>query len=112
MKHFSKVRSSQTAVERNAAFTRQKGRDTSEGGAFTVPVMLPRKRSVPFATSSALVLLIAMAVTCAAQGQPTNATGQLTTSSQAISPVEVELRWPRQFEDHGVNVRIFLHHIE
>jgi len=74
--------------------------------------MLSRKRSVPFATSCPLVLLTALAVACACQGQPTNATGQLTTPAQALSPSGVELSWPRQFEDNGTRASIFKPQIE
>src|SRR6266404_4665699 len=61
-------------------------------------------------SSRSLVLLTALAVACACQGQPTNATGEATT--QAPSPSGVELSWPRQFEDNGIKVSIFQPQIE
>ena len=53
-----------------------------------------------------------LAVVCACQGQPTNATGQLTTIVQPIPANGAELSWPRQFEDNGVQVSIFQPQIE
>jgi len=63
-------------------------------------------------SSRPLVLLTALAVACACQGQPTNPTGQLTTTPQPLSPSGVELSWPRQFEDNGIKVSIFQPQIE
>src|SRR6266404_895356 len=63
-------------------------------------------------SSHLLVLLTALAVACACQGQPTDATGELTTPSQALSPTGVELSWPREFEDNGIKVSIFKPQIE
>src|SRR5438270_10400099 len=53
-----------------------------------------------------------LAVVCACQGQPTNATGQLTTTVQPIPANGAELSWPRQFEDNGIQVSIFQPQIE
>src|SRR5882762_4620194 len=58
-------------------------------------------------SSYPLVLLTALGMACACSAQPTNATGELTTSSQALSPNGVELTWPRQFQYGGVKVSIF-----
>jgi hypothetical protein len=60
----------------------------------------------------ALVLLAALAMACACQGQPTNPTGNAATPSQALSPSGVELSWPRQFEDNGIKASIFQPQIE
>src|SRR5260221_7469906 len=59
-----------------------------------------------------LVLLTALAMACACSGQPTNATEESATSSQALSPDGKELSWPREFEDDGIKVSIFKPSIE
>src|SRR5882762_8214578 len=63
-------------------------------------------------SSYPLVLLTALGMACACSGQSTNATGELTTSSQALSLNGAELSWPRQFEDNGIKVSIFKPQIE
>src|SRR6266404_8264657 len=63
-------------------------------------------------SSYPLVLLTALAMACACSGQPSNATGDLATSSQNLSPAGEELSWPRQFEDNGIKVSIFKPSIE
>jgi len=63
-------------------------------------------------SSYPLALLTAVGMACACSGQPTNATGGLTTSSQALSPNGAELSWPRQSEDNGIKVSIFKPQIE
>src|SRR5712691_10576249 len=63
-------------------------------------------------SSYTLVLLTALGIACACSGQPTNATGESATSSQALSPDGEELSWPRQFEDNGIKVSIFKPSIE
>src|SRR5437016_2286325 len=59
-----------------------------------------------------LVLLAALAMACACQGQPTNPAGNAATPSQALSPSGVKLSWPRQFEDNGIKASIFQPQIE
>src|SRR5258708_29767523 len=63
-------------------------------------------------SSYSLVLLTALAMAFACSGQPSNAPGELATSSQTRSPDGEELSWPRQFEDNGVKVSIFKPSIE
>ncbi len=58
-------------------------------------------------TSAATVL-----VACAGHGQQTNANGETTIPSQALSPSGEELSWPRQFQDNGIKVSIFQPQIE
>src|SRR6266853_6346166 len=58
------------------------------------------------------MLLTGLEMACACQGQPTNSTGELTTTAQPPSATGAELSWPRQFEDNGVKVSIFKPSIE
>src|SRR5258708_3490825 len=58
-----------------------------------------------------LALLTVLAMACVCQGQPTNATGELTTA-QPIAASGEELSWPRQFEDGGTKVSMFKPQIE
>ena len=60
----------------------------------------------------AAVLLTGLAMACACQGQPTNSTGELTTTAQPPSATGAELSWPRQFADSGIQVSIFQPQIE
>ncbi len=62
-------------------------------------------------SSRPLVLLTVLATACACQGQPTNATGELT-SAQPLAASGEELSWPRQFDDNGTRVSIFKPQIE
>src|SRR5438445_10229391 len=75
-----------------------------------------------------VAVLAALTMACAGQGQTTsNATGELTTSPQPLSPSGdgtsqpvspggersgAELSWPREFEDSGIKVSIFKPQIE
>src|SRR5712691_5183217 len=63
-------------------------------------------------SARSLVLLTGLAMACACQGQPTNSTGELTTTAQPPSATGAELSWPRQFEDNGIKVSIFQPQIE
>src|SRR5881628_3574308 len=63
-------------------------------------------------SSRPLVLLAALAMACACQGQSTNPTQELTTAAQPPSTSGAELTWPRQFEDNGIKVSIFQPQIE